>query len=83
MTTEKMMDRTKIIAPEPPPVTGIERAVAAVRTQTNLAQALGIHQSRVSDWVAKGYVPKKRAARVAYATGIPVEDLLRKRKAKG
>lgn len=63
-------------------LTGIERAVRAVRTQTNLATAIGVTQSRVSEWVTKGYVPKARANRVSRATGIPVEDLLRKRKRK-
>lgn len=63
-------------------LSGIARAVKAVRTQTNLAVACKVTQSRISEWVSKGYVPKARAAIVARASGIPVEELLRKRKRK-
>lgn len=69
-------------------LTGIERAVRRVRTQTILAQCISeilgtpVGQSRISTWRAMGYVPAARAQAVSEATGIPVEDLLRKSKRK-
>lgn len=69
-------------------LTGIERAVRRVRTQTILAQSISailgtpVTQARVSAWVSMGYVPAARARAVSEATGIPVEDLLRKSKRK-
>lgn len=58
-------------------LTGIERAVKAVRTQTNLAAAINRTQARISMWVKDGYVPADSARAVSDATGVPVADLLR------
>ena len=54
---------------------GIERAIIWAETQQALAAKLGVGQSRISDWLARGYVPKNRVALVASVTGIPVDDL--------
>lgn len=64
-------------------LTGIQRAILAAGTQAHLAflisQALGtsVGQGRVGDWLAKGYVPTKRAMIVARLTSVPIEDLIR------
>lgn len=65
-------------------LTGIMRAVTVLRTQAHLAELLSqltgdrINQSRVSTWIANGYVPRSRAAAVSQVSGIPVTDLVRK-----
>lgn len=70
-------------------ISGIMRAVLAAGSQTALAAQISslagrkISQSRVSEWLDKGYVPRARSVLVSQATGIPVVDLERKSKRKG
>ena len=73
-------------------LTGIVRAVQALRTQAHLAEMLSeltgdrINQSRISTWIANGYVPRKRARAVAEVSGVPYTDLIRqtpRRSARG
>ena len=65
---------------------GIERAVLMHGTQILFAEQLSaelgerVVQSRVSDWISKGYVPRARAQAVSNITGIPLADLIRKTK---
>jgi hypothetical protein len=69
-------------------LSGIERAVRVVRTQTELARLISeaagepISQARVSCWIEVGYVPRRRAGYVSEVTGVPVDDLVRKGKGK-
>lgn len=66
--------------------TGIERAVQMHGTQSLFAEQLSaklgekVAQSRVSTWLANGYVPTERAQAVSDITGIPLADLIRKTK---
>lgn len=66
--------------------TGIERAVQMHGTQSLFAEQLSaklgktVAQSRVSTWLANGYVPTERAQAVSDITGIPLTDLIRKTK---
>lgn len=42
---------------------------------TALAERLGIRQSVVSNWKARGRIPAERVVEVETATGIPREEL--------
>jgi hypothetical protein len=67
-------------------LTGIERAVMVAGTQKNLTILMAavppgsvpVVQSSVSKWLFNGYVSNAYAGLVAKATGIPIEDLIRK-----
>jgi DNA-binding transcriptional regulator YdaS (Cro superfamily) len=57
------------------PALGIDRAVASVGGQVELAAALGVTQQAVSSWCRCGYAPKGRRAQIEALTGIPQADL--------
>jgi ATP-dependent protease HslVU (ClpYQ) ATPase subunit len=67
-------------------ISGIQRAIDAAGTQTELARRISelagrkIPQARISEWLDLGYVPRRKVALVSEVTGIPVADLERKTK---
>lgn len=55
--------------------TAIARAVAAAEGQTKLANAIGVTQGHVSQWLRRGRVPADKAVAIETATGIPRHEL--------
>jgi DNA-binding transcriptional regulator YdaS (Cro superfamily) len=59
--------------------TGIADAVNTVGTQDKLAELLGVTQQAISNWVAQGWVPMRRAQEIEAQTGILRERLVNPR----
>lgn len=57
-------------------VTGIEKAIELAKGQVNLATKLGVRQQSVSQWLARGWVPKERAKEIEATFGIPRIELV-------
>jgi hypothetical protein len=56
--------------------TGAEAAVAAAGGQVKLAQALGVTQQSVSEWVRRGWFPLPRARKIVELYGVRITDLV-------
>ena len=59
--------------------TGIEKAVARVGSQTELAARLGVTQQVISVWLRRGWVPVHRAAEIEHYTGVSRQSLIKPR----
>ncbi|KAA3649378.1 MAG: helix-turn-helix domain-containing protein [Proteobacteria bacterium] len=55
---------------------GIDKAVEAAGSQQALADALGVSQQRVSQWVVRGYVSPRRAQEIEIQYGVPRRELV-------
>lgn len=55
---------------------GIDKAVAAMGSQTALAKAINLTPQAISTWVKKGQIPLFRIKDVERVTGISKNDLL-------
>ncbi len=56
-------------------MSALESAIAAAGGQTKLADMIGVRQSAVSNWMARGAIPEDQCAAIERATGIRCEDL--------
>jgi hypothetical protein len=67
-------------------LSGISRAIAVAGNQSALSRLIWdkchvfMWQSRISDGERVGYVSRKNAELISKATGIPVDDLIRREK---
>jgi len=59
--------------------TGIEEAVLAAGSQSNLARRLGVSQQFISTCLRRGYVPTRRAVEIEAQFGVPRKRLLNPR----
>lgn len=57
-------------------LSGIEKAIIAVKTQAALAELMGVKQQTVSLWLKQGWVPEDRVIECAMHTGVPRAELL-------
>jgi DNA-binding transcriptional regulator YdaS (Cro superfamily) len=55
---------------------GIRDAVISAGSQIKLAEALGVSQQAIQQWVAQGYAPIGRIAEIEALYGIPRERLV-------
>lgn len=56
---------------------GAEAAVAAAGGQVKLAEALGVSQQSVSEWVRRGWFPLNRARTIAETYTLSIEHLVK------
>jgi DNA-binding transcriptional regulator YdaS (Cro superfamily) len=52
------------------PKTGIQMAVEAAGSQTELAVMVGVAKQSLQEWVARGYVPLERVEQISGLTGV-------------
>jgi DNA-binding transcriptional regulator YdaS (Cro superfamily) len=57
-------------------LSGIQKAIAAVGTQTEFADQLGCTQQSVSEWMQQGFAPWQRAVEIESITGVPRNELV-------
>lgn len=57
-------------------IKGVEDAIKAMGSQQALAEACGVKQQSVAEWLARGYVPGSRVQTVSDLTGIEPADLV-------
>jgi DNA-binding transcriptional regulator YdaS (Cro superfamily) len=53
----------------------LERACQALGTKKALAEALGVHQSTISAWRARGRIPAEHVVGIERASGVPRHEL--------
>jgi DNA-binding transcriptional regulator YdaS (Cro superfamily) len=58
---------------EPSP---LAKAIEIAGSQLALAKAIGRRQSRISDWLKRGWPSPDAAMDIEKATGVPVAELL-------
>jgi DNA-binding transcriptional regulator YdaS (Cro superfamily) len=56
-------------------ISALSRAVKAAGGQARLAEALGIHQGAVGNWVARKRIPAERVLAVEKLTGVSRHEL--------
>lgn len=75
-----MSKKRYAIIREEPPTTGIGKAIQIMGSGARLGEGVGVGRAAVSTWYKKGYVPRNKATAVEILTGVPYEELIRKKK---
>ena len=50
---------------------GVKQAAAAAGSQAKLARALGVTEQAIHNWIARGWVPLRRAQEIEALFGVP------------
>ena len=57
-------------------ITGIEKAIKNLGSQTELGRRVGVSQQAVNIWLLQGYVPVGRAGLISRISKVPLKELV-------